>query len=218
MIQLPKAFLDAPIAHRGYHDVQNGRPENSRAAFQAAISMGYGIEVAVQLSLDDQAMVFHDEELQRLTGQEGLVRSRPQTDLASIPLLHGSETIPGLSEILDLVAGQVPLLIEIKDQDGGMGPNVGPLEAAVAAAIASYEGPLAVMSFNPNAIRAFLQHTQAWPVGLVTSSYEESAWAELEPEVCHHLRNIPDYEELGARDVAQESSKGNQRLGSLLTP
>lgn len=77
MPPLPRAFLDRPIAHRGFHDARLSRPENSRAAFEAAIAKGYGIELDLQLSRDGVAMVFHDYDLRRLTGQCGPLR---QTD------------------------------------------------------------------------------------------------------------------------------------------
>ena len=132
---LPDAFLGPPIAHRALHDVSAGRPENSLSAVQAAIAVGYGIEIDLQLTADGAAMVFHDYGLKRLTGRDGTVRQRTAADLSAIPLAGGDgETIPTLAEVLDRVAGQVPLLIELKDQDGAMGDRIGPLEAATAAA------------------------------------------------------------------------------------
>ena len=155
--RLPDAFLRAPLAHRALHDVTDGRPENSRAAIRAAIAQGYGIEIDLQLSADDQAMVFHDYALDRLTDGTGPVRAVPAGTLGAMSLLGGDEGIPTLDEVLDLVAGQVPLLIEIKDQDGAMGDNIGPLEASTAAALKGYDGPVAVMSYNPHAVARMAQ-------------------------------------------------------------
>ena len=123
---LPRGFVDLPLAHRALHDVAQGRPENSRAAIRAAIEAGYGIEIDVQLSADGAAMVFHDYALDRLTHDSGAVRLRSAADLKAVPLKGGDEGIPDLPEVLQLVAGQVPLLIELKDQDGAMGTNLGP--------------------------------------------------------------------------------------------
>ena len=131
---LPAAFLERPIAHRALHGP--GRPENSRAAIRAAVAAGYGIEIDVQPSADGVAMVFHDADLDRLTGTAGPIRGRTAADLARLPLHGGDEGIPTLAEVLALVAGRVPLLVEIKDQDGALGPGVGALEAATAAACA----------------------------------------------------------------------------------
>ena len=137
---LPQAFYTTPIAHRGFHHRDAGRPENSFAAFQAAIDRGYGIELDVQLSRDGVALVFHDYALDRLTGQTGAIRQRDADDLCQITLTGGRDTIPTLPQVLELIAGRVPLLVEIKDQDGGMGTDIGPLEDAVAEALRDYVG------------------------------------------------------------------------------
>ena len=113
---LPDAFLGAPLAHRALHDVAAGRPENSREAIEAACAAGYGIEIDLQLSRDGQAMVFHDYDLKRLTGQPGPIRQRDAAELQAITLSGGATGIPTFAEVLDLVAGRVPLLIEIKDR------------------------------------------------------------------------------------------------------
>ena len=124
MTALPACFLTRPIAHRGLHDASDGRPENSVVAFRAAIAAGYAIELDVQMSLDGAAMVFHDYHLSRLTGQNGPVAQRPASDLSRIQLSGSQDTITDLEQVLGLIAGQVPLLVEIKDQDGNMGQNV----------------------------------------------------------------------------------------------
>ena len=147
--ELPAAFLAVPIAHRGLHDRAAGVVENSRAAFAAAIAAGYGIEMDIQRSADGEAVVFHDDEMPRLTGLPGLVHDYTVAQLSATPLLDGGETVPTLAEVLALVAGRAPLLIEIKDQDGALGPGVGPLEARVAELLGGYAGPVALMSFNP---------------------------------------------------------------------
>lgn len=190
-VLLPEAFLQRSLAHRALHDIENGRPENSRAAIQAAISAGYGIEIDIQLSADDQAMVFHDYNLARLTMAEGRVRDTSAADLEKTQLRAGAEGIPALPEVLDLVAGQVPLLIEIKDQDGAMGPDIGPLESSVAQALQGYAGPVAVMSFNPHSVIRLAELAPDIPRGLVTCAYQPSA--HLDAAVCDVLREIPDY-------------------------
>ena len=149
---LPASFFARPITHRALHDRKVGRVENSLASVAAAITAGYGIEVDVQLTADGQAMVFHDYHLDRLTGQAGLVRNETRAALEKIPLTDDSGTIPALEAVLQLVDGQVPLLIEIKDQDGAMGPDVGALEQATCAALENYTGDVALMSFNPHSV------------------------------------------------------------------
>jgi glycerophosphoryl diester phosphodiesterase len=196
-------FFDRPFAHRALHDVAQGRPENSRAAIRAAIAAGYGIEIDVQLSSDGVAMVFHDNALERLTGVEGHLRLSTASALKSTPLLGGSEGIPDLNEVLALIGGQVPLLIEIKDQDGAMGPKVGALERATARALRRYKGDVAVMSFNPHSIAAMQILCPDVPRGLTTSAYRAEEW--LLPEHLRTvLRAIPDYERVGASFISHE--------------
>ncbi|WP_386625116.1 glycerophosphodiester phosphodiesterase family protein [Sulfitobacter geojensis] len=200
---LSRLFYDIPLAHRALHDVNAGRPENSRAAIRAAIDAGYGIEIDVQLSADDAAMVFHDYALDRLTDQMGPIRLRGADDLAKIPLKGGDEGIPDLPEVLALVAGQVPLVIELKDQDGAMGPNIGALEQATADAVATYAGPLAVMSFNPNSVARMAELLPEVPRGIVTSAYRYADWP-LSRATCDHLRDIPDYDRVQACFISHE--------------
>ncbi|UZD90540.1 glycerophosphodiester phosphodiesterase family protein [Cognatishimia activa] len=206
MTQLDPIFLTTPIAHRALHDVKNGRPENSRAAIQAAIDAGYGIEIDLQLSQDQMPMVFHDYDLARLAECKGPVQQKTSQELASIPLIGGDETIPDLKEVLELIDGQVPLLIELKDQDGQMGENVGALEVATADLLRSYDGPVALMSFNPNTVAALAQLCPNIPRGLVTSSYKPDVWAPLSATVCDRLRDIPDYDRVGATFISHEVS------------
>jgi glycerophosphoryl diester phosphodiesterase len=206
MTRLASAFLSTPLAHRALHDVNHGRPENSRAAIKAAIAAGYGIEIDLQLSRDAQAMVFHDYALNRLARASGPVRQQTATQLADIQLIGGDEGIPTLPEVLQIVAGQVPLLIELKDQDGQMGPNVGPLEEATADALRDYEGPLGVMSFNPNSVAKMGELCPDIVRGITTSSYLPENWAPLPSRVCDHLRDIPDYDRVGASFISHEVS------------
>jgi glycerophosphoryl diester phosphodiesterase len=138
-----RALIAKPFAHRGLHG--DGRIENSRAAFAAAIAAGDGIELDVQASGDGAAMVFHDYDLGRLTESGGPLRTLDAAELGRIRLKGSAETIPTLAEILALVAGRAPLLIEVKSPDR----RVAGLSRAVLRALADYRGPVAVMSFNP---------------------------------------------------------------------
>ncbi|WP_298858544.1 glycerophosphodiester phosphodiesterase family protein [uncultured Sulfitobacter sp.] len=203
--QLPPSFARLPFAHRALHDVTDGRPENSRAAIRAAIAAGYGIEIDVQLSGDGAAMVFHDYHLERLTDVQGAVQLLTADALKSTPLRGGNEGIPDLAEVLEIVSGQVPLLIELKDQDGAMGPKVGALERATAQALVGYEGDVAVMSFNPHAVATMQVLAPDLPRGLTTSAYRPEDWP-LSEEVCAVLRGIPDYDRVGASFISHEVS------------
>lgn len=203
---LPDGFLRRPLAHRALHDIARGRPENSRAAVRAAVAAGYGIEIDLQLCADGQAVVFHDYDLSRLTGQRGALRQVTAEQAAGIALTGGDgECIPGFAEILALVAGRVPLLVELKDQDGGMGPDIGALEAAAARALAEYGGPVAVMSFNPHSVAEMARLAPGLPRGLVTSAYDPADWP-LPAATCDRLRAIPDFDRSGAAFISHEAA------------
>lgn len=206
MTRLPDAFVTIPIAHRAFHDVQAGRPENSRAAIRAAIVAGYGIEIDVQPSSDGQAMVFHDDKLDRLTSEKGPVTARSAGELGAIVLTGGDEGIPTLAQVLALVAGQVPLLIEIKDQDGRMGPNIGPLEAAVADALEGYGGPVAVMSFNPHSVAAMAELAPDVPRGLTTSGWKDARSRAFLGRRRKELMAIADFDRVGASFISHDAS------------
>jgi glycerophosphoryl diester phosphodiesterase len=115
------------------------------AAIEAALGIGAGIECDVRLSGDGQVMIVHDHELGRLCGSPLLVERTPAEQLAALRLLGTAETIPWLGEALDLVRGAVPLLVEVKVQDG----NARAIADAVIAELADYAGPVGVMSFDP---------------------------------------------------------------------
>ena len=205
-VPLPAAFLGAPLAHRAYHDRSLGRPENSRGAIKAAIAAGYGIEIDLQLSSDGVAMVFHDEALDRLTAATGLIKHHTAAALAQIKLRDTVETIPTLAEILSLIAGRTPLLIEIKDQTDGMSETDGRLEAATATLLANYQGPVAVMSFNPHSIAQMARLAPTIPRGLTTSAYDAADWAPLPPATCDRLRAIPDYDRTLSSFISHEAA------------
>lgn len=204
--RLPPEFLSIPLAHRALHAIAKGRPENSRAAVRAAVAHGYGIEIDLQLTADGQALVFHDYDLSRLTDAKGPLRQRDAAEAAGIKLKHSDgETIPRLSEILDLVRGAVPLLIEIKDRDGSMGPDVGALELATVEALAGYAGPVAVMSFNPHSVAKMAELAPAVPRGLVTEGYDPAEWP-LSAETCARLREIPDFDRCTAAFISHDKT------------
>jgi glycerophosphoryl diester phosphodiesterase len=203
-VPLPESFLRLPITHRALHDRAAGRIENSPSAIKAAVAAGYGIEVDLQLSKDGVAMVFHDEDLDRLTGETGPVNARTAAELGRIRLNDSSDAIPTLAEVLTLIDGKVPLLIEIKDQTLVMGPTDGRLEAATAAALKGYKGDVALMSFNPHSVAHMARLAPHLPRGITTSAYDPDDWAPLPPEVCDRLRPIPDYDATGSSFISHE--------------
>lgn len=204
-VPLPAAFLRLPIAHRALHDRAAGRIENSPAAIRAAIDAGYAIEIDLQLSSDGVAMVFHDDDLDRLTAEKGPVRARTAAELGRIALTGGTDTIPTFAQVLAQVAGRAPLLVEIKDQSLVMGPTDGRLEAATARALDGYAGDVAVMSFNPAAIHHMARLAPGLPRGLTTAAYDAEGWAPMPEALCAHFRAIPDYDATGSSFISHEA-------------
>lgn len=216
MSALPPAFLTRPIAHRALHDRASGRPENSIEAVRAAVESGYGIEIDIQPSSDGVPMVVHDYDLSRLTGATGPVRARTARELGALTLVDGQTGIPTLEQVLEEVAGRVPLLIEIKDQDGAMGRAVGPLERAVARVLAGYGGDAAVMSFNPHAVAELAEAAPDLPRGLTSCAFEADDWPTLHAPVREVLRSIPDYDRVGACFISHRwTDLARPRVGEL---
>ena len=151
------------FAHRGLHGP--GVPENSLAAFRAAIDIGAGIECDVRLSGDGEVMVFHDHDLRRMCASALAVEATRAGILAGQKLYDTGEHTPRLCELLELVAGRVPLLIELKCRSG----NAQRLAAAVAQELKEYAGPVGVMSFEPRAVKWFARRLPHRRRGLVIS-------------------------------------------------
>lgn len=173
--QAPGWLTEWEYAHRGLHGP--AVPENSLEAARLAIAAGLGVECDIQRSLDDHAMAYHDWELERLTGTIGATGSRTAAELGELVYLGSSERPARLAELLELVRGQVPLLIELKSRAGY---DVEASCVLVAALLASYRGDHAVMSFDPRVARWFRRHAPHTPCGLVMREdehgYTQRAW------------------------------------------
>lgn len=190
------AFLTRrPIAHRGLHDESAGRTENSPSAFEAACLRDFAIELDVQLSADNVAIVFHDETLDRLTSQTGPLARRTAAELGEIGLANTGDLIPTLAKTLALIDGRVPVVIEIKDN----GPRNMALAGAVAADLADYSGPAAVMSFAHDLLSAFRDTGSAVPLGLTAEGIGKPARMEHEKALAHgisfvsyHVKALPN--------------------------
>ena len=160
------------FAHRGLHG--GDRAENSRSAFAAAIEAGLGIECDIRKSRDGRAIVFHDSDLGRLTGEDGLTEERSVGELTTLRLGDTPDTIPTLRDLLDDVAGDVPLLLEIKSERG---QSISPLCLAVRTDLEGYRGPVAVMSFDPRVGQWFASHAREITRGLVITEENNRGFA-----------------------------------------
>ena len=145
------ASLLCDYAHRGLHG--NGVPENSLRAFELACEAGYGIELDVRLSRDGEVMVFHDYTLARMTGDERRLSELSAANLGELHLDSTEQTIPSLCQVLRLVDGRVPLLVELKGEDSNTA-----LCSKVAAYLRDYRGPYCIESFNPFLLRSIKKH------------------------------------------------------------
>jgi len=201
LIEAAAGCFAQPIAHRGLHGAP-GVVENSRAAATAAIAARCAIECDVQLSADGEAIVFHDDTLERLTAATGPVGVQTLAALRAMTLGGSRETIPTLAEFLTHIAGAAPLVVELKSRfDGDLG-----LARRVAELVATYDGPLVVESFDPDPI-AFLRRSAAElgiahvPLGIVAmADYGPAEWPDLpgdrRTELTHFLhfsRSQPDF-------------------------
>lgn len=144
------AYRGTMFAHRGYHCKEKGIPENSMAAFRAAIRKGYGIELDIHLTSDNQVIVFHDDTLSRVCQRKGTPEALPASKLRRLSLLGTSEHMPLLEEVLRLVDGSVPLLIELKISDRST-----KLCERAYQILEKYHGPYLIQSFNPEALKWF---------------------------------------------------------------
>lgn len=139
-------------AHRGLHNAQ--RPENSMAAFRAALEQGFGIEFDLHLLKDGNLGVMHDSSLLRTTGREGKMEELTTAELKQYFLNGTQETIPEFREILELFDGKAPLIIELKSEGG----NAAKLTETAVRQLEGYSGPYCIESFDPSCIRWLKQH------------------------------------------------------------
>jgi glycerophosphoryl diester phosphodiesterase len=139
-----------PIAHRGLHSVAGGCVENTASAFDAAIAANYAIECDLQIAADGEAVVFHDEHLERLSEDNGLVKELTTKQLQTVTLKNSSDRIQTLAELLEQVSGKVPLVIELKSHWDG---NIALAQRALQV-LETYEGPYCLMSFDPDLVAA----------------------------------------------------------------
>jgi glycerophosphoryl diester phosphodiesterase len=147
-MRAPDWLTARPIAHRGLHG--DGLIENTLGAAAAAVAANYAIEVDLQLSADDEVIVFHDATLDRLTEAQGPIAARTAAELKDVTLKHSKDHIPTLSDLLALVAGRTPLVLELKSEWDGDDRLV----RRTAETLAGYAGPAAVMSFDPALVTA----------------------------------------------------------------
>jgi len=208
-----------PIAHRGLHDAASGIVENTLSAAAAAIAWNFGIECDVQDTADGEAVVFHDHTLDRLTGSQGPVRERSASELGALAVGGSADRIPTLPQFLDRIARKVPLIIEIKSRfDGDFR-----LTRRTVEALAGYDGPVALKSFDPAVVSELRVIAVHLPRGIVAQSrYEGDDWQKLAPEARHAMGNLlhlgetrPDFLSWRAADLPSAPPFLCRHLGKM---
>lgn len=162
--KLIAAYRGVAFAHRGLHG--EGRAENSLSAFAAARDAGFGIELDVRLSKDGKMVVFHDDTLTRVAGIDKRVDELTLEELKACRLSGTDDTVPTLREVLELIDGRVPLLIEIKEDAGKSA-----VTETLVREIAGYVGPYIVESFNPISLKTFRRLRPDVPIGILSQHF-----------------------------------------------
>jgi glycerophosphoryl diester phosphodiesterase len=196
-VSAPDWLTARPVAHRGLHDAARGIIENMPAAARAAVAGNFSIECDIQLSADGEAMVHHDDMLGRLTDGNGRLRDKPAAELKSVPFKATGERMMTLADLCDLVAGRVPLVIEVKSLFDGDRKLV----KRMAEVLSSYQGPAVGMSFDPDQVMALRELLPSHPRGIVAERhYTAEDWPDASPAQRHemtHLRHVlrtrPDF-------------------------
>ncbi len=161
-------FRNRNFAHRGLHSRDRSVPENSLKAFDLAAEAGYGIELDVQLSKDGQVVVFHDDTLNRVCGIDARVDELNYSELRDLSLLDTEEKIPLFSDVLSVIRGRGPLIVELKN-----GRNNKELCEKTCEMLRKYNGEVCIESFNPMIVAWFRFHAKEFLRGLLSAPEEE---------------------------------------------
>jgi glycerophosphoryl diester phosphodiesterase len=171
-----KALIRQPIAHRGLHDGNKAVWENTLSAFQAAIDAGFAIECDLQYVADATAVVFHDDDMERLCKFKGDVRAKSSSELGLVSIGGTKDKIPSLKQLLGLVKGRTPLVLELKGREG----DDDGFALAVLDAIEDYDGPVALMSFDHWLLTDLRELGCPRPVGLTAEGVKPEDFATHE--------------------------------------
>ena len=188
------------IAHRGYHDISKNIPENSIASYKRAIEFGYAIEIDLHLLKDGNIVSMHDDYLERMTGNSKKLVDCTYDEIKDLKLLETEEHIPLLKEILDLVNGRVPLLIEYKYDN-----KVGLLEEKSMELLKNYKGEYAIQSFNPKSVKWFKDNYKDIPRGQLASSFANEKMCFIKKLILKNVLlfsyNKPDFVSYAIKDL-----------------
>ena len=178
-------LIERPIAHRGLHDATNGAVENTVGAFAGAMNHGYSIECDLQLSVDGEAMVFHDYTLERLTLASGSVNEMTTKELRGVTIRYSDDRMQTLAELLEQVDDAVPLVIELKSRFD----RSTVLARRTCQVLSGYNGRFVVMSFDPFIMNAIKDMASHLPRGLVMGAFKPENWPSLSVPQLENLRD-----------------------------
>jgi len=175
-MRAPDWLTARPVAHRGLHDAARGVIENMPAAARAAVAGNFAIECDIQLSADGEAMVHHDHELGRLTEGSGPLVEKTAAELKAIRFKATDEQMMTLGDLCALVAGKVPLVVEVKSRFN----RDRRLVKRMAEVLSPYSGPVVGMSFDPDQVVALRETMPKLTRGIVAQrSYDDGYWEKL---------------------------------------
>lgn len=186
-MRAPDWLTARPVAHRGLHDRARGVIENTTSAVTAAVEGRFAIEVDLQLTSDGEAMVHHDDVLGRLTEGSGPLVEMTAAQLKQVVFRDTADRMMTLSDLCTLVAGRVPLVLEVKSRFTGDRRLV----TRIAQVLSSYTGPVVAMSFDPDQVTALRDLAPSLPRGIVAQrTYDGPHWSHLSAAQRHDMQSL----------------------------
>ncbi|MTH97716.1 glycerophosphodiester phosphodiesterase family protein [Roseibium sp. RKSG952] len=188
-----KAIMARPIAHRGFHMPDDGVIENTPSAISAAMDRNFGIEVDVQETADGKALVFHDDTLDRLADGTGPVIGQTASELTCIDMQTGTDKLWRLEDLLGLVDGRVPLVIEVKSL---MRPDAqADFVRHVVDQVAAYKGPACIKSFDADMLSVAKAHNRHVLRGIVADGAHNKGdyrrFTRIDRFIMRHILHAP---------------------------
>lgn len=194
---------ELPVAHRGYHDLNHAVWENTLSAFSRAVEAGFAIECDLHYASDGVPVIFHDEDLERLCNLKGDVRERTSQELGLIAIGGTKDKVPTLKQLLALVQGKVPLVLELKGREAD---DEGFAEA-VLEVLEGYEGKVALMSFDHWLLKDLKELNTPYPIGLTANGNTPEEYTEHEKAmeigldfISYYYADLPNPFITGQRD------------------
>ena len=199
------SWMSQPFAHRGLHGGASGNIENTRSAFVAAMEYGFGFETDLRQAREGTIMVFHDKTVDRLTQDSGDVSMFTQQQLQNLSFKNSADQMMSLGELLALVKGKVPILLELKSDGADRPESQENFIRRLIDELHGYQGPFAVMSFDPALISLLAERAPHMPRGLVSQGFDHAAsWPFLSLRQRLSLRNLLSFPQTRPHFIAYD--------------